>query len=141
MRHPVFLAVSLAGALALSACEQKSADETVERAFQDVNVIDESDLNDVMLTVADPNEAVTYFQRTADVSPGGLHLAGTIPHPEGTEVRVRFSLPGGGDDIETRGTVTAGTRDAGGTGMGIRFIDLDPEAAQQIDWFIKKIEE
>jgi len=91
--------------------------------------------------VEERSEDATYFQRTADVSPGGLHLAGTIPHPEGTEVMVRFSLPGGGDDIEARGVVTAGTRDAGGTGMGIRFIDLDPEIARQIEWFIKKAEE
>mgnify|MGYP001813705720 CR=1 FL=1 len=74
MRHPVFLAVSLAGALALSACEQKSADETVERAFQDVNVIDENGLSDVMLTVADPNEAVTYFQRTAAQNPDRIEV-------------------------------------------------------------------
>lgn len=74
MRHPVILAVSLAGALALSACEQKSADQTVERAFQDVNVIDESDLNDVMLTVADPNEAVTYFKRTAAENPDRIDV-------------------------------------------------------------------
>jgi len=74
MRHPVFLAVSLAGAFALSACEQKSADETVERAFQDVNVIDEHGLNDVMLTVADPNEAVTYFQRTATQNPDRIEV-------------------------------------------------------------------
>ncbi|MEO9573467.1 MAG: tetratricopeptide repeat protein [Tateyamaria sp.] len=74
MRHPVFLAVSLAGALALSACEQKSADETVERAFQDVNVIDEHGLSDVMLTVADPNEAVTYFQRTASQNPDRIEV-------------------------------------------------------------------
>ncbi|MEP1356441.1 MAG: tetratricopeptide repeat protein [Tateyamaria sp.] len=74
MRHPVFLAVSVAGALALSACEQKTADETVERAFQDVNVVDENGLNDVMLTVADPNEAVTYFQRTASQSPDRIEI-------------------------------------------------------------------
>ena len=74
MRLPVFLAVSVAGALALSACEQKSADETVERAFQDVNVIDESDLNDVMLTVADPNEAVAHFQRTAKANPDRIEV-------------------------------------------------------------------
>ena len=70
MRHSMILAVSLAGAMALSACsEQQEADETVERAFQDVNVVDETDLNDVMLTVADPNEAVTYFTRTAASQP------------------------------------------------------------------------
>ena len=75
MRHPVILAVLLAGLMAVSACdEQKSADETVERAFKDVNVVDESNLNDVMLTVADPNEAVAHFSRTAKENPGRIDL-------------------------------------------------------------------
>jgi len=69
MRHSVILAVSIAGVMVLAACEQKSAEETVERAFQDVNVVDESNLGDVMLTVADPNEAVSYFTRTAKQNP------------------------------------------------------------------------
>ena len=64
MRQSILLSSSLAGMLLLSACAEKSAEATVERAFQDVNVVDESNLNDVMLTVADPNEAVNYFQRT-----------------------------------------------------------------------------
>ena len=75
MRHPVILAVSLAGLMAVSACdEQQSADETVERAFKDVNVVDESNLSDVMLTVADPNEAVAYFSRTAQENPDRIDL-------------------------------------------------------------------
>ena len=69
MRQPFLLGTCLAGVLLISACEQKSAEETVERAFQDVNVIDESNLSDVMLTVADPNEAVAYFQRTINEDP------------------------------------------------------------------------
>ncbi|MEM8655232.1 MAG: tetratricopeptide repeat protein [Pseudomonadota bacterium] len=72
MRHPVILAVSLACVMGLAACEQKNADETVERAFQDVNVVDESNLSDVMLTVADPNEAVAYFTRTAKENPDSI---------------------------------------------------------------------
>ncbi|MEO1473505.1 MAG: tetratricopeptide repeat protein [Pseudomonadota bacterium] len=75
MRHPVILAVSLTGLMALAACdEQKTADETVERAFKDVNVVDESNLSDVMLTVADPNEAVAYFSRTAKENPDRIDL-------------------------------------------------------------------
>ena len=75
MRHPVILAVSLAGLMAVSACsEQQTADETVERAFKDVNVVDESNLSDVMLTVADPNEAVSYFTRTARENPDRIDL-------------------------------------------------------------------
>lgn len=74
MRHPMILTVSLAGMLALTACAEKTDEETVERAFQDVNVVDETDLSDVMLTVADPNEAVSYFSRTAAEQPGRVDV-------------------------------------------------------------------
>ena len=73
MRHPYLVSTALAGMLALSACGE-SGDETVERAFQDVNVVDESNLGDVMLTVADPNEAVAYFQRTLNDNPDRIDL-------------------------------------------------------------------
>ncbi|MBJ6370967.1 tetratricopeptide repeat protein [Sedimentitalea arenosa] len=73
MRHLIVIPLLLAGATTLSGCAEK-ADETVERAFQDVNVVDESDLNDVMLTVADPNEAVDYFSRSLQNSPGRIDL-------------------------------------------------------------------
>ena len=69
MRHPIFMSAAIAGALALSACAEKSANDTVERAFKDVNVVDESDLTDVMLTVADPNEAVAFFTRSVNEDP------------------------------------------------------------------------
>ena len=73
MRHPILLCMCLTGVVAVSACE-KSGDETVERAFQDVNVVDETNLNDVMLTVADPNEAVNYFAKAINTSPDRIDL-------------------------------------------------------------------
>lgn len=73
MRHTGLVALCLVSTVALSAC-QKSSDEQVERALKDVNVIDESNLNDVMLTVADPNEAVSYFTRTLEENPGRIDL-------------------------------------------------------------------
>ena len=73
MRHPILLTFCVTGAIALSACDKKSAQD-VDRAFQDLNVVDESDLNDVMLTSADPNEAVTYFQRAASQKPDRIDL-------------------------------------------------------------------
>lgn len=79
MRQQIFLSASLAGALVLSACADK-ADETVERAFQEVNVIDESNLNDVMMSVADPNEAVAHFQRTIKTSPDRIDLQRGLAH-------------------------------------------------------------
>ena len=52
MRHPILISLCLAGVTAVSAC-QKATDAEVDRAIEDVNVIDESNLNDVMLTVGD----------------------------------------------------------------------------------------
>jgi len=76
MRQIIRIVVPFAGILALAACDQ-SGSAQVQRAMQDVNVIDESNLNDVMLTVADPNEAVLYFQRSSEADPDRIdHLRG-----------------------------------------------------------------
>jgi Flp pilus assembly protein TadD len=69
MRQPVLLALCLGGTVALSGCNPGPSDEEVKRAVKSVNVIDESNLNDIMLTVADPNEAVTYFAGAAEQEP------------------------------------------------------------------------
>ncbi|KIN79412.1 tetratricopeptide repeat protein [Sulfitobacter mediterraneus] len=72
MRHPIVLAACLAGVTAVAGCGEKDANATVERAFKDVNVVDESNLSDVMLTVADPNEAVNYFARSIKEDPSRI---------------------------------------------------------------------
>ncbi|SEK53832.1 tetratricopeptide repeat protein [Roseovarius nanhaiticus] len=73
MRHPILMTLCAAGAVALSGCGQ-SKTEDVDRAFQGVNVIDESNLNDVMLNSSDPAEAVAYFQRSVGEKPERLDL-------------------------------------------------------------------
>lgn len=75
MRKVGQVILCLGGAIMLSACNQGGmSDEEVERALKDVNVIDETNLNDVMLTVADPNEAVAYFQKTSAQNPDRIDL-------------------------------------------------------------------
>ena len=74
MRHPVSYAAALAAGLALTACNQPRSDAEVQRAIKSVNVIDESNLNDIMLTVGDPNEAVAYFTRTSAENPDRVDL-------------------------------------------------------------------
>ncbi len=73
MRHPILTSLCVTGVFALSACEQSSNND-VDRAFQDINVVDETNLNDVMLSAADPNEAVTYFQRAVGEKPDRIDL-------------------------------------------------------------------
>lgn len=72
MRHTVIVALCLGG-MALSAC-QRATDAEVARTMKNVNVIDESNLSDIMLTVGDPAESVTYFQRTAAENPDRIDL-------------------------------------------------------------------
>ena len=45
---------------------------------------------DVRLEVVETHEDSTYFQRTANLSVGGLFLEGTMPHPPGTKVRLQL---------------------------------------------------
>jgi Tfp pilus assembly protein PilF len=73
MRHPVLLALCLGGTVVLAGCNGNS-DAQVKRAIKDVNVIDESNLNDIMLTVGDPEESVRYFQGALQKDPGRIDL-------------------------------------------------------------------
>jgi Flp pilus assembly protein TadD len=73
MRHPIRISVCVAAAVFLVGCEQ-SKTEDVDRKFQGINVVDESNLNDVMLSVSDANEAVAYFQRSTAEQPDRIDL-------------------------------------------------------------------
>ena len=59
----------LAGIMVLNGCDS-TPKETTEKKV--VGVIDETDLNDIMLTVADPNEAVAYFQKALSQDPSRI---------------------------------------------------------------------
>jgi Flp pilus assembly protein TadD len=54
----------------LAACGGPSPPKSLDAA----SVIDETNLNDIMLTVADPAEAVTYFSRLAEANPDRIDL-------------------------------------------------------------------
>ena len=107
MRHHSVLIALFAGATLLFACAEQTGEETVERAFQDVNVIDDANLNDVMLTVADPNEAVSYFRRVLQEQPDNVEfnrglsqsLIRARRHDEGaTAWQATVALPGATND-------------------------------------------
>ncbi len=74
MRHTILVSLCAVAVTALSACEKGIDKAEVDRKFQGVNVIDESNLNDLMLTVGDPNEAVAYFQRATNENPDRIDL-------------------------------------------------------------------
>ncbi|WP_411889246.1 tetratricopeptide repeat protein [Yoonia sp. SDW83-1] len=71
MRHTILL--TLCAVVGLAACED-SGEAEVERALKDLNVVDETNLNDVFLTVGDPDEAVKYFAGANANDPGRIDL-------------------------------------------------------------------
>ncbi|MEM7733102.1 MAG: tetratricopeptide repeat protein [Pseudomonadota bacterium] len=73
MRRIFSISVCAVGFFGLAACENQESSD-VDRAFADVNVVDETNLNEVMLSAADPNEAVTYFQRASADQPERIDL-------------------------------------------------------------------
>jgi Flp pilus assembly protein TadD len=72
MRHPFIVALCLSGAALTAGCAGQ--DESVDRAMQTVNAIDENNLSHLMLTAADPKEAVAYFQRATSEQPDRIDL-------------------------------------------------------------------
>ncbi|WP_282093466.1 tetratricopeptide repeat protein [Epibacterium ulvae] len=73
MRQSIFISAGLAAVLALSACAPKSEID-IEEAIKDINVVDETNLNDVFLQASDPNEAVSYFNRSLKSDPNRTDL-------------------------------------------------------------------
>lgn len=68
MRLLSLIALGVATSVTLSACD-KTTSADVDKEIDGVNVIDATNLNDIMMTVADPNEAVSYFQRALKQEP------------------------------------------------------------------------
>jgi len=73
MRHPVVITLFLTGSLFLSACAQNKGAEA-DKALKSLNVIDSSNLNDLMLSSPDPTESVNYFTRSVAENPTRMDL-------------------------------------------------------------------
>ena len=73
MRRTGLVVLCLLGTVALGACN-RSGTADVDRALKSVNVIDESNLSEIMLTVGDPDEAVAYFARASSENPDRADL-------------------------------------------------------------------
>lgn len=72
MRHSIVIAVC-ATVVGLTACAP-SGEEQVQEVLEDLNVIDQTNLNEVMLTVADPQQAVAHFTTANASFPGRIDL-------------------------------------------------------------------
>lgn len=74
MRHKIILSICLGSTLLIAACEKGVDQAEVDRAIKDVNVIDETNLSDIMLTSANPQEAINFFSKSAADNPDRIDL-------------------------------------------------------------------
>jgi Flp pilus assembly protein TadD len=75
MKRAVLASACLA-AVVLSGCAQPNAngEEDASEALRSVNVIDESNLNELMLNSGSPEEAIAYFREASADNPGRIDL-------------------------------------------------------------------
>jgi uncharacterized protein (TIGR02266 family) len=87
-----------------------------------------------------------YTGLTQNISAGGLFIATHHLRKIGDRITLNFSLPGSDKPVSVETEVrwirenTALMRAEGGTGMGVRFISLSPEAKKAIDGFLESRE-
>lgn len=74
MRSPFLISLLLGSVLALAACDELrlTPKDPVQEALEAVNGPEGNNLNEIMMTVADPAEAVSYFQRQLSDAPGNI---------------------------------------------------------------------
>lgn len=92
----------------------------------------------VEMWVEESTERELYFYHTGTLSPGGLFLENTMPHPIGTTVNLNFTLPGDTQAINVRGEVVSTEGQGGAIGMGVRFVEMEAPLADRISKFVER---
>lgn len=80
-----------------------------------------------------------YFRRTGNVSIGGAYFDTPFPYEPGTEVTLKFGLPGSREMVVARGTVVSRGRGQDGLGMGVKFISIEGDGRDRIRHYIDKL--
>jgi uncharacterized protein (TIGR02266 family) len=76
-----------------------------------------------------------YFQRSGNLSEGGMYLEHTLPHPIGTVVTLQFTLPGEHVPVRLRGEIV-GIATEKDPGMSVRFLEMDADTRVRIGAFL-----
>ncbi len=92
----------------------------------------------VQMFVEESHDETTYFQRSSNLSPSGIFLENTVPHPVGTRVALQFTLPGDHTPIRVDAEIVSALEEDAHLGMGLRFVDAPGDVSQRIAAFISQ---
>ena len=83
-----------------------------------------------------------FSEFTRNVNEGGVFIKTDKPAASGTQVHLEFELPGGAGTIKANGRVTH-IQDREDSydppGMGVQFEDLDTDARERINDFVRRL--
>ncbi len=83
-----------------------------------------------------------FSEFTRNVNEGGVFIKTDTPAALGTQVNLEFELPGGAGTIKAIGRVTHVQEERDSlepSGMGVRFEELDADARQRINDFVRRL--
>ena len=78
-----------------------------------------------------------YFRRTGNVSLGGVYFENAIPHGAGTEITLKFVLPGDQEMVVARGEVLHPIDANEDRGMRVRFISIEGDGDKRMRTFME----
>lgn len=100
-----------------------------------------ADRRDLLVRVEYSTIDEIFSEFTRDINEGGLFIETEKPRSAGTEVAMRFNLPGSHEPLHTIGRVVW-ARSAGGSapaGMGIEFDELTKDDRERINDMIRSL--
>lgn len=78
-----------------------------------------------------------YFRRTGNLSAGGVYFDSAIPHQLGTEMTLKFTLPGCREMVVARAKVVSHSEKASdGLGMGVKFISFEGNGKDKLKGYM-----
>jgi uncharacterized protein (TIGR02266 family) len=98
-------------------------------------------LKDMMVRYG--HEGQVYFGSCQNLSPGGLFIATKTPAPYGSEVTLKFTLPGHENTLQAKGLVVRVNRDTrnrstnnNAPGMHVRFTKMTATTKEELKRFL-----
>ena len=82
MRQTGLVALCLSGAVVLAGCQHGVSRGQAAKAVAEAQAVDQNNLSDIMLTVADPTEAVNYFKNALTITPDRVDLKRALAKSE-----------------------------------------------------------
>lgn len=83
------------------------------------------------------DEGDVYFRRTGNVSSGGVYFDRSIPHPVGTELTLKFAIPGDKEMVVARGEVVSTRNGTNELGMGVKFRKFEGNGQSRMRDFLR----